>query len=525
MLSGIASRCNGATALSARALRLRALDPTQGLPVRTNATAVLKSLDDALDAEEARFMRRIPTSLKLHERAIKSVPGGVGSCWASSRPAPVWVDRGEGAYVYDVDGNRFIDFHAGYGANVVGHAHPAIVSAIQKRVTQGTHFAQPTRDMIDVAENLTSRFGLPKWRFSNSGSEATMDAVKLMRCFTGRDLIVKIEGCYNGHSDSLLISINRNEDALGPRDAPFRVPGPGVTQASADNVRIVPYNDLARMEAVFAQHKGRIAGVILEPWMMNAGIIEPAPGYLEGLRRITRDNGALLTFDEVKTGLVLHQGGVTKLSGVTPDIVCLAKALGGGVPCGAIGGSAEVMGHIEKGIFQQVGTFNANPLTMAAAKATLLEVLTDDAYAEANALGKYMLSNCLAVCRDYKQPAYGTQMGFKMSVVMNADGKPVRNYRDFLQIDTGTSHLHFLKQFNGGVFLPPWGKSETLTLSVAHTRKHADQYIANLDNMLLTVERLEHRKSFNPAYAPGGYDMHAVEGDEGDEGAPVAMYS
>lgn len=478
-------------------------------PVRHNAT--ITTLDKALDAEESRFLRRIRGSEVLHNRAIKSVPGGVASCWANSRPAPVWVERGEGAYVWDVDGNRYIDFHAGYGANIVGHAHPAIVSAIQKRVTNGTHFAQPTRDMIDVSEALATRFGLPKWRFSNSGTEATMDAVKLMRCVTGRDLIVKIEGCYNGHSDSLLISINRNEDALGPVENPHRVPAPGVTQASADNVRIVPYNNLAMMEKVFAEHKGRIAGVILEPYMMNAGIIAPLPGYLEGLRRITRAHGALLTFDEVKTGLVVHQGGVTKLSGVTPDIVCLAKALGGGVPCGAIGGSNEVMGAIEDGSFQQVGTFNANPLTMAAAKATLTEVLTDEAYAKANALGVYMLENCLEVLQDFNQPAYGTQMGFKMSVVMNATGHPVQNYREFLQIDTASSHLHFLKQFNGGVFLPPWGKSETLTLSVAHTRKHADQYIANLVNFMQTMDRLQQRKSLNPAYAAGSFDMHADE--------------
>jgi glutamate-1-semialdehyde 2,1-aminomutase len=479
---------------------------------RHNATgAAINTLDKALDSEEARFLRRVPGSKALHAKAIKTVPGGVGSCWANSRPAPVWVERGEGPYVWDVDGNRYVDFHAGYGANVVGHAHPAIVSAIQKRVMNGTHFAQPTRDMIDVSENLAARFGLPKWRFSNSGTEATMDAVKLMRCITGKDIIVKIEGCYNGHSDSLLISINRNENALGPVENPHRVPGPGVTQASADNVRIVPYNNLPMMEKIFADNKGKIAGVILEPYMMNAGIITPAPGYLEGLRRITKDNSALLTFDEVKTGLVVHQGGVTKLNGVTPDIVCLAKALGGGVPCGAIGGSNDVMRAIEEGLFNQVGTFNANPLTMAAAKATLTEVLTDNAYSKANELGEYMLENCLDVLRDFNQPAYGTNMGFKMSVVMNETGEPVSNYREFLQIDTASSHLHFLKQFNNGVFLPPWGKSETLTLSVAHTRKHADQYIANLVNFMQTMDRLAQRKSLNPAYAPGSFDMHAEE--------------
>lgn len=494
------------------------LKPRVAGATRGNATAAINTLDKALDAEESRFLSCIGGSIALHARAIKTVPGGVGSCWASSRPAPVWVDRGEGPYVWDVDGNRYIDFHAGYGANVVGHAHPSIVKAIQKRVTMGTHFAQPTRDMISVSENLAQRFGLPKWRFSNSGTEATMDAVKLMRCITKRDLIVKIEGCYNGHHDSLLISINRNEDALGPLENPHRIPGSGVTQASADNVRIVPYNNLALMEKVFAENKGRIAGVILEPMMMNAGIINPNPGYLEGLRRITRQHGALLTFDEVKTGLVVHQGGATGLFQVKPDIVCLAKALGGGVPCGAIGGTHEVMGAIEDGRFQQVGTFNANPLTMAAAKATLTEVLTDEAYAKADALSKYMLDSCLSVFREFDQPAYGTQAGFKMSVVMNNDGLPVSNYREFLQIDTAASHLHFLKQFNGGVFLPPWGKSETLTLSVAHTLEHADAYIANLRGFMSTLSQLpvNFRKSANPAYAAGSFDMAELDASNDD---------
>lgn len=196
---------------------------------------------------------------------------------------------------------------------------------------------------------------------------------------------------------------------------------------------------------------------------------------------------------------------------MTPDIVCLAKALGGGVPCGAIGGSHFVMAAIEEGRYNQVGTFNANPLTMAAAKATLTEVLTDEAYANANELGAYLLDNCLDVLRDYKQPAYGYQAGFKMSVVMNKDGLPVSNYREFLAIDTASSHLHFLKQFNGGVFLPPWGKSETLTLSVAHTRKHADQYIENLISFMKTVVMLKERRSLNPLYAAGSFDMHDPE--------------
>jgi len=461
------------------------------------------SIDQALAAEEATFLRRIPKSVALHKRACKSIPGGVPSSWASARPAPVWVNYGDGPYVYDVDGNRYIDFHAGYGANLVGHAHPAIVKAVQDRVTKGTHFAQPTPDCIVVAEELHRRFGLPKWRFSNSGTEATMDAIHLMRTITKRDIIVKIEGCYNGHHDSVLVSLNRSLKDLGPEDNPWRTPSAGVPQAMADCVRIVPYNDLAALERVFAQNKGKIAGMILEPMMMNAGIITPKPGYLEGLREITRRNGALLTFDEVKTGLVVHSGGATKMFGVQPDFVCLAKALGGGLPCGAIGGTNEAMAAIENGSYNQVGTFNGNPLTMAAAKATLTEVLTDEAYAKANEVGSYILDNSLQVMSDFDQPAQGVAMGFKVAIMLH--GETINNYRQFLHIDTAASHLHFLRQFNGGVFLPPWGKSESLTLSVAHRHEHADVYIKNLVGVAKTLAQLKDRNS--KVCPAGSFDM------------------
>lgn len=447
-------------------------------------------------------MSRVPKSVEMHQQASKSIPGGVPSSWASSRPTPIWVSHGEGSHVWDVDGNKYVDFHAGYGANVVGHANPAVVAAVQQRVTLGTHFAQPTPDVIVVAEALTKRFGLPKWRFCNSGSEATMDAIHLMRAVSGRDLIIKIEGSYNGHHDSVLVSIFRSTSELGPQQEPWRVPGAGVPQAIADCVRIVPYNDLDALERTLTMYAGQIAGMILEPMMMNAGIIAPQDGYLKGVREITQRHGVLLAFDEVKTGLVVHHGGATKLYGVTPDIICLAKALGGGVPCGAIGGTDEVMSAITDGRYNQVGTFNGNPLTMAAARAVLTEIMTEDAYAQANELGAYILKNALSTLHSYGQSAYGFQAGFKVCVVFN--DKPAKNYREFLKISTGISHLHFLKQFNGGVFLPPWGKSESLTLSIAHTKSDADQYISNLVAVGKTLQSMGERAS--KVYAVGSFN-------------------
>ncbi len=439
------------------------------------------SIDDRILAEEQRFTARNQRSQQMYERALEVMPGGVTSSWSSTRPIPVWISHGKGSHVWDVDGNEYVDVHAGYGVNVVGHANPAVVEAVQRRVALGTHFAQPVEDAIVVAEELTSRFGLPQWRFNNSGTESTMDAIHLMRAITGRDLVIKVEGTYHGHHDLVNVSLWQSLDDLGPEDDPGRIPGPGIPQVIADLVRIVPFNDLAAVERVLAEHPGRIAGMIIEPMMMNAGIIPPQPGYLERLRDLMHANGALLTFDEVKTGLVVAWGGATELFGVTPDIVCLAKALGGGVPCGAIGGTAEVMSAISDGRYDQVGTFNGNPLTMAAARAVLTEVLTPDSYQRAEQLGSEMFAGCTNALAERGVPAYGVVHGFKGSVVVH--DRPATNYREFLEIDTAVSHLNYLVQHNNGVFLAPWAKSESWTLSVAHTSADGERLVENMSRL------------------------------------------
>ena len=459
------------------------------MPTETtqNSSVGQFTIDDRVLAEEQRFLARNQKSNELYERAVGVMPGGVTSSWSSTRPIPVWISHGKGSHVWDADGNEYVDVHAGYGVNVVGHANPAVVEAVQRRVALGTHFAQPVEDAIIVAEALAQRFGLPQWRFNNSGTESTMDAIHLMRAITGRDLVIKVEGTYHGHHDLVNVSLWGSIDDLGPVDDPRRVPGPGVPQVIADLVRIVPFNDLAAVERVFAEHQGQIAGMIIEPMMMNAGIIPPKPGYLEGLRRLTRDNDALLTFDEVKTGMVVAWGGATELFGVTPDIVCLAKALGGGIPCGAVGGTDEVMSAITDGRYDQVGTFNGNPLTMAAARAVLTEVLTPESYVRAEALGRRMFDGCTTALSDHGLPSYGVVHGFKGSVVVHE--RPATNYREFLAIDTAISHLNYLVQHNNGVFLAPWAKSESWTLSVAHSEADGDRLIENMDRLGSLLDR------------------------------------
>ena len=457
---------------------------------RTITRSRYGSIDDLIAAQEQEFLARQPKSAALAQRAKHSLAGGATSSWMIARPGTVWIDRGDGSKVFDVDGTEYVDLHAGYGVNLVGHNHPAIVRAVQQRVARGTHFAQPTQDAIVVAENLAERFGLPLWRFGNSGTEATMDAVHLMRAITGRKLIIKVEGTYHGHHDSVMVSMYNDVTQLGPVGRPHSVAaGNGIPDEFVQLTRVVPYNNLDVLEAVLDECRGHIAGMIMEPMMMNAGIVPPQPGYLEGVRMLTKKYGVLLAFDEVKTGLSVGPAGLTGLSGVTPDIVCLAKALGGGLPCGAIGGTAEVMAAIADGRYDQVGTFNGNPLTMAAARATLAEVLTPDAYREFDRLGAFMMDGALTALKAVGAPVYGHQIGAKGCLVFHP--RPVTNYRDFLSVDTELSHAHWLFQHNGGVFLPPWGKSEQWTLSVQHTQADAEKFVANVHRFADALSGLE----------------------------------
>jgi len=436
-------------------------------------------LDRIIEDEEAAFLERSPRGAEFAARAETSLPGGVTSSWQISRPRPIWIEEGRGSKVRDLDGNEFIDYHGGYGAMLAGHAHPAVVAAVTERVRRGTHFAQPTPDAIVVSEELARRYGLPMWRFANSGTEATMDAIHLMRAITGRDLILKFEGAYHGHHDAAMVSV-WNEDGLGPEDRPRAVAaGGGIPQAMVDLTLVATFNDLELVETLFSEHEGEIAGVIVEPILQNCGVLLPEEGFLPGLREITRRYDALLAFDEVKTGLTVGRGGATRRFGVRPDIVCLAKALGGGLPIAAIGGSEDVMGAITDGTYEQVGTFNGNPLSLAAARAMLTEVMVPETYEHLNVLQDRMRDGAEEIITRHGLSAHVATAGAKGSVIYSAE--PMRTYRDFLRIDGRYAMAAWLYQFNRGVFLPPWAKGEQWLISVQHSAEDIDRYLETLD--------------------------------------------
>ncbi len=454
--------------------------PSQPAPTGdTERPASRPSLADIIAEQERIFIERQPESARLAADARQALAGGVTSSWQISRPQPVWLSHGSGSKLYDVDGNDYVDMHGGYGVSLAGHGHPAIVAAVQNQVTRGTHFAQPTRDALTVARELTSRFGLPQWRFANSGTEATMDAVHLMRAITGRDLVIKVEGCYHGHHDSVQVSVYPDPAEVGPADRPASVPASaGIPRALTDLTVIVGFNDLATVDRVLREYPGQVAGMILEPIMMNAGIILPDPGYLAGLKDLLHAHDTLLAFDEVKTGLTAGPGGATRLTGVTPDIICLAKAIGGGISVAAIGGSHQVMQHVANGDYEMVGTFNGNPMAMAATRAMLQEVATPEAYQRIDALRERAVEGVTEAIRCYGLAASIVAVGAKGCIVFSPE--PVRDFRGFLAIDDAYSHAHWLFQHNGGVFLPPWGKSEQWLISVQHDESDIDRFNRNV---------------------------------------------
>jgi glutamate-1-semialdehyde 2,1-aminomutase len=415
-------------------------------------------------------------STRLFARAQELIPGGVNSPVRAFRAVggdPFFVERGEGARLYDVDGNGYLDYVMSWGALLLGHADPGIVAALVEAAALGTSYGAPCPAEVALAEVVVAAVpSLEMVRFVNSGTEATMAAIRVARGATGRDLIVKFSGCYHGHGDGFLVQAGSGVATLGLPNSP------GVPAPVAELTLTAPFNDLAAVEELFRVHGERIACVILEPVVGNAGFIPPVAGFLEGLRRVTLEHGALLIFDEVMTGFRVAYGGAQAVFGIAPDLTTLGKVIGGGLPVGAYGGRRDLMEQVAPaGPIYQAGTLSGNPLAMAAGLAQVTRLRESDPYAKLQARGERLVEALVGRARELGIPAWGSALGAMWGVHFTEG--PVRSFEEAKRADNaffGRLHRAALRR---GVFLPP-SAFEAGFLAVAHT----DEVVAE------TIERL-----------------------------------
>jgi glutamate-1-semialdehyde 2,1-aminomutase len=415
-----------------------------------------------------------PRSREIFERGEKLLVGGVNSpvrAFRSVGGEPLIIERGKGQYLYDADGNELLDYVCSWGAMLLGHAHPAVTKAIAEQAERGTSYGATTELEVELATLITQAIpSLEKIRFVSSGTEATMSAVRLARGVTKRDFILKFEGCYHGHADSFLSQAGSGLATLGIAECP------GVPQALAALTLNAPYNDLSAVELMFSQHKDKIAAVIIEPIAANMGVVEPAPGFLAGLREITKRNGALLIVDEVITGFRMHFGAVQQLLGVQADLTTLGKIIGGGLPVAAYGGSAELMNHVAPlGPVYQAGTLAGNPLAMCAGIATLKQLTRRAVYESINKQANRLVAALRQALDESGIPGQVNATG-SLATLFFASA-PVRNYNDAKRSDIKRYARFFREMLDRGIFLAP-SQFEAAFVSAAHTAEDVSRTIA-----------------------------------------------
>jgi glutamate-1-semialdehyde 2,1-aminomutase len=419
-------------------------------------------------------------SHKLFERARQLMPGGVNSparAFGGVGGEPIVVERGEGPYLWDVDGNRYIDYVGSWGPLILGHTYPGVVAAVEEAARRGTSFGAPTEAENELAELIIEAVpSIEKVRLVNSGTEATMSAIRLARGFSGRDVIVKFAGNYHGHVDSLLV-------AAGSSAATLAVPNsPGVTAGTSRDTLVLQYNDVAGLQAAFAEHGGRIAGVIFEPVVGNMGVVVPSRDFLQALRQLTRQHGALLICDEVMTGFRVAYGGAQQLLDINPDLTTLGKIVGGGLPVGAYGGRSEIMDHVlPAGKVFQAGTLSGNPLATAAGCAMLRALRDDPPYERLEKLSARLESGLREAATAASVPHQVARVGSMMTLFFA--NEPVQDWPTASRCDTGRFGKWFWGMLDRGVYLP-CSQYEALFVSAAHEEGDIDATVAGAQEVL-----------------------------------------
>jgi glutamate-1-semialdehyde 2,1-aminomutase len=422
-------------------------------------------------------------SEEIFAAAQKLMPGGVNSpvrAFKSVGGQPIVFDRVEGPYIWDIDDNKYIDYVGTWGPAICGHAHPEVIAALQQALLKGTSFGAPCVQENILAEMVIEAVpSIEMVRFVNSGTEACMSVLRLMRAFTGRDKIIKFEGCYHGHADMFLVKAGSGVATLGLPDSP------GVPKTTTSNTLTAPYNDLEAVKTLFAENAGEIAGVILEPVVGNAGFIPPDAGFLEGLHELTKENGALLVFDEVMTGFRIAYGGAQEKFGVTPDLTTLGKIIGGGLPVGAYGGRKDIMSLVAPaGPMYQAGTLSGNPLAMTAGIKTLEILQKPGTYEYLDKITKKLTEGLLSIARETGHQVTGGHISGMFGMFFT--GEPVHNYEDAKRADVNKFARFHRGMLERGVYLAP-SQFEAGFTSIAHSEEDIDKTLDAAREVLSSI--------------------------------------